>query len=462
MRSLSEGEGPTTSIMLEKIIIPEIQKLLQEKNYSALKELIPPLAEDIAYIISEIENPSYQLLLFRMIPSDTASEVFASLNPEEQENIIKSLTGEEIKDIVNNMSTDDRTALFEEMPAELVKKLISLLSWEDRRIAVEILNYPENSVGRLLTPDFVEVYEESTVQEALANIIKVGLEKETVYYSYVVDNLHKLKGIVSLKTLVLSQRHKKLQEIMFDDVIKVNPTTDKEQAAALIKKYSFMALPVVDNCERIIGIVTFDDLVEVIEEAATEDFEKMAGVIPVDKPYFEAKFLDVAGKRIFWLIVLVFAESLSSNVLQHYSDVIQKVVSLTFFIPLLIGTAGNAGTQSSAMIIRGLATGDVTTQDFWKVIFRESLMGVAMGAALSVFGFIRALMQQHDWQISVAVGIAMAGTIVLATISASALPLFFKRIRLDPALMSSPLITTVVDVIGIYIYFEIAQFILGI
>lgn len=447
--------------MLEKIIIPEIQKLLQEKNYAGLKELIPTLTEDLAYVISEIENPSYQLLLFRMIPTETAIEVFASLNPDEQENIIKSLTSDEIKNIVNNMSTDDRTALFEEMPAELVKKLMGLLSWEERRIAVEILNYPENSVGRLLTPDFVELSEDITVQEALAHIISVGLEKETVYYSYIVDKFHKLKGIVSLKTLVLSHREKRLKDIMFADVIKVTPTTDKEHAASLVKKYSFMALPVVDNCERIIGIVTFDDLVEVIEEAATEDFEKMAGVIPVDKPYFEAKFLDVAGKRIFWLIVLVFAESLSSNVLQHYSDLIQRMVSITFFIPLLIGTAGNAGTQSSAMIIRGLATGDVTVKDFLKVITRESLMGIIMGATLSIFGFIRALLQQQGWQISVAVGGAMACTIVLATTTAAGLPLFFKRLKLDPALMSSPLITTVVDVIGIFIYFEITKFILG-
>jgi len=443
-------------------LIKKIKELLKERGFSSIKELLPSYPEDVASIISSLEKSYHKLLIFRMIPPQKAIEVFEYLPSEDEEELLKSLTSQEAQVLLNEMSPDDRTELFEEMPAELVKKFINFLSPEERKIALEILNYPPDSVGRLITPDYVQLYEDMTQKEALEHIRKVGVKKETIYHCYVLDREKKLKGVVSLKNLVLASPDTKISQIMNKDVIKVNVYTDKEEAANIFKKYDLIVLPVVDNQNKLLGIVTFDDLVDVLEDEATEDFERIAAVLPVEKPYLEAKFFDIAWKRSFWLIILVLLESLSSLILQKYGGAIQRWVALSFFLPILIDTGGNAGTQSATLIIRSLAIGEITLKDFFKVIFRESLIGIFIGTILALVGIIRVFFQQNNWFLSISVGISLGITITLAAIIGASLPLLFRRLKLDPALMSGPLITTIVDVAGIFIYFEIAQLILGI
>ncbi|MCF7907529.1 MAG: magnesium transporter [Candidatus Omnitrophica bacterium] len=449
--------------MLRRGLVKKIERLIEEKKYSGIKSLLPRHPEDIAELISQFSIPAHKLFVFRLVPYSKAVDVFEYLSTEEEEDMLKTLSSQEIRDILNEMSPDDRTELFEEVPAELAKRFINLLSPEERKVAVEFLNYPSESVGRLVTPDFVQLYESMTVAEALSHIREVGIEKETVYHCYVLDNQKRLIGIVSLKKLVLSNPETRISEIMFNkDVIKVTASTDKEVAANIFKRYDLLVLPVVDHNDKLLGIVTFDDLVDVLEEEATEDFERIAAVVPVEKPYLEANFFELLWKRSFWLIVLVVLESTSSLVMKNYGGVIQRWIALSFFLPVLIATGGNAGMQSAMMIIRGLTIGDIKVKDFFRVVFRESLLGLSIGLILALVGLARVFIQEGgDWLLSISVGVAMGITVMFAAVIGASLPIIFRKLKLDPALMSGPLITTIVDVVGVFIYFEIARLILG-
>ena len=448
--------------MIKKDLVKRIETLIQEKKYPDIKKILPIHPKDIAELIDKLATLAHKLFVFRLVPYSKAVDVFESLPTEEEEAMLKSLTSQEIREILNEMSPDDRTGLFEEMPAEPVRKFINLLSPEEREIAVQLLNYPPDCVGRLLTPDFVQLYEGMSVVEALAHIKNVGINKETVYHSYVLDKETKLIGIVSLKKLVLSDSATKVSEIMYKNVIKASALTDQEEAANIFKHYDLLVLPVVDNNDKLLGIVTFDDLVDVLEEEVTEDFERIAAVVPVEKPYMEASFFDLIWKRSFWLILLVILESASSLVMKRYEYIIQRWVVLTFFLPILIATGGNAGTQSAMIVIRSLTIGDIKVKDFFRVVFRESLLGLSIGIILAVVGLLRVLIQEGgEWLLSVSVGIAMGLTVMLAAIIGAALPIIFRKFKWDPALMSGPLIATIVDVVGIFIYFQIAFFLLG-
>lgn len=445
----------------KKVTVEQIEELITQRKYADIKKIFPPHPEDIARLINQLDSSSYKVLAFRLVPYDKAVDVFEYLPREDEEEMLTSFSSQEIQEILNEMSPDDRTALFDEMPAEIVQKLIEMLSPEERAIAVELLNYPPDSVGRLITPDYVRLYTNMTVAQALEHIRKVGLERETVYSCYVIDNDKRLIGIVSLKKLVIAQPEIEISQIMFKDVIKVNANKDKEEAVNIFKRYDLISLPVVSNNNKILGIVTFDDLVDVLEEEATEDFERIAAVLPVDKPYMEAGFFSLVWKRSFWLILLTILESASSVVMQHYQGEIHKWVPLTFFLPILIATGGNAGMQSAMMVVRGLALGEIKVTDFSKIVLRESLLGLCIGIILTVVGLIRVVCQQSNWLFSVSVGTAMGITIMISAIIGATLPLVFRKLRLDPALMSGPLITTIVDVVGVFIYFEIAKRMLG-
>jgi len=448
--------------MIEKIATPEVEKLIDAKRWNEIKEALSHLyPEDISAIISELGSASSKWLVFRLTPADKNIAVFENLSAEEQKKIIKSLSDDNLRRLLNEMAPDERTELFEDMPSEIVKKMIQYLNPEERKIAIALLGYPEDSVGRLVTPDFVQLYENMSVKEALEHIRKVGIDKETIYYCYVLDSQKRLIGIVPLKSIVLSSPQKRIGEIMNTDVIKVNAYTDREEAAKIFKRYDLLALPVVDKEDILLGIVTFDDFVDVLEEEATEDFEKIAAVVPVEKSYIEANFFEVIWKRSFWLVILLAAESLSGFVLQNYESAIQKLVALTFFLPILVDTGGNAGTQSATIIIRSLATGELRFKDFFRVVFREAAVGIFIGLILAIFGLIRAFLQKGNWLLSLSVGISIGLTVFLATTIGAVLPLIFKRLKLDPAFMSGPLITTIIDVIGIAVYFEIAQFFLN-
>ncbi|MDD4295320.1 MAG: magnesium transporter [Candidatus Omnitrophica bacterium] len=439
----------------------EIQQLINEKKYAKIKELLPSHSRDIANLIRHLPKPSYKLFLFRLVPYDKAVDIFESLSIEDEEQILNSLTSSEIKDILNEMSPDDRTELFEEMPGDLVNRFIVMLSPQEREIAVKLLNYPEDSVGRLITPDFVQLYEDMTVSQALAHIRKVGAGKETIYYCYVLAKGKELIGLVSLKRIVLADLEAKVSEIMFSNIVSVNAYSDKEAAAKIFKEYDILALPVVDNNKRLVGIVTFDDFVDVLEEEATEDIERMAGVLPVEKPYTKASLLSIVWKRSFWLFVLIVFETITAFIMKQHNTSIQQFVSLTFFVPVLIAMGGNTGTQSAAIMIRSIALGLVRFRDFFKIILREAVIGLFLGIALGFAGSIIVSLMQNDIRLSLVVSISMGITIFIAATVGASLPLIFSKLKLDPALMSGPMIATLVDVVGILIYFEIGKFMLG-
>ncbi|MCF7873422.1 MAG: magnesium transporter [Candidatus Omnitrophica bacterium] len=441
----------------------EVSQLIDRRNYGKIKKILPFHPEDIAHLISELNFSSHKLFVFRLVPYDKAVDVFEHLPVEEEEQILTGLNSNEITDILNEMSPDDRTELFDELPAELAKKFINFLSAQKRQVAIELLNYPHDSVGRLITPDFVQLFEGMSVEDALTHIRNVGLRKETVYHCYVLDNSKKLIGIVSLKKIVLAKPNTKISQILSKDVISVSAFTDKEEAADVFKRYDLIVLPVLDNNNKLLGIVTFDDLVDVLEEETTEDFEKAAAVLPVDKPYMDANFFELLWKRSFWLIVLVVFESTSSLVIKSYGPLIQKWIALTFFLPILIATGGNAGIQSAMMIIRGLTIKNISVKDFFKVIFRESLLGLSIGFILALVGIARVLLQEgNQWALSVSVGVSMGVTVLFSAMIGAALPMIFRKLKLDPAFMSGPMITTIVDICGVFIYFQIAALILGI
>ncbi|MFY9402903.1 MAG: magnesium transporter [Candidatus Omnitrophota bacterium] len=442
---------------MDKKFIKEIEELIVQRKFSNLKEIIPQHPEDIAFLISGISNPSWKMIVFRMIPPEIAAEVFMDFPVEKQEEMLKDLTSLEIKAILNEMSVDDRTELFEEMPAELVKKFMSYLYYEEREITRQILNYPENSVGRLITPDFVQLYEDMTVEEALEHIKQIGLKKETIYHAYVLTSAKKLIGVVSLKNIVLAKRGTLIKEIMFKDVKKINVYQDQEEAISVFKKYDLLALPVIDNNDKLLGIITFDDLIDIIDEEATEDFQRIAAVVPIEKPYLRDDLLNILWKRSFWLVLLVVLGSASGFILQRFQFAIQRCIALSFFLPMLVDTGGNAGTQSSTIVIRSLAVGEIRVGDFFRVVLRESMLGIFLGAILALASILRVFFQEYNWSLSFSVGISMGLTVTISAIIGASLPILLKRIKLDPALMSGPLLTTIIDILGIIIYFWIAN-----
>ena len=444
--------------MVEKVIIPDVINLIDQRRFDELKTGLSDLfPQDIAELIEDVEN-GQKGILFRLLPKDLAIEVFENLPHPEQEDLLSSFSNTRIKEILEEMSPDDRTDLLEEVPAKVVKKWIALLSHEDRAIVNRLLNYPDDSVGRLLTPDFVDLRMWMTAQQAIERIRRIGLDKETVFYLYVIDEKRKLVGVISLKNLVLAEPDMLVKDLMYDDVVAVHARDDQEEAANLVQKYDLLALPVLDNENLLVGIVTIDDLMDVLEEEVTEDFHKMAAMTPAaEEEYLNTGVLRLMSRRVIWLILLLFTGGISSSILKMYSHTIEMVVSLSFFIPMLLGTCGNSGTQSATLVIRGIATGEIESEDLVKVVKREIAVGMLLGVVLGFFGFIRVYLSQQDLWLSVSTGMTFLCALVAATFVGSLLPLIFERFKLDPAVLAGPSITTIMDVLGLIIYFEMAK-----
>ena len=443
--------------MIGNILLPDVVRLIENKKFDDLKvalgELFP---QDIAELIGDLEDDQ-KGIVFRLLPKALATDVFENLTRTEQENLLFSFSNTRIKEILEDMSPDDRTELLEELPANVVKKWIALLSPEDRAVSNKLLNYPEESVGRLLTPDFVDLRMDMTAKKAIKRIRRIGLDKETVFYLYVIDEKRTLVGIVSLKELVLADPETLVKDIMFEDVVAVHAREDQEEAANLAQKYDLIAIPVLDSEDRLVGIVTIDDLIDVIEEEVTEDFHKMAAITPAEEEYFETSVLRLMSRRVIWLILLLFTGGISGSIMKAYAGTIEAVVSLTFFIPMLLGTFGNSGTQSSTLVIRGIATGEIEAEDLFRVIRREVIVGLLLGVVLGFFGFLRVYVSQQDFWLSLSTGLTFLCALVAATFAGSSLPLIFKKLKLDPAVLAGPSITTIMDVMGLLIYFEMAK-----
>lgn len=449
--------------MLGKLLLPTIQEAIEKKEYRTLKEAMSEIpAVELADLVQDLEETE-RSLIFRLLPTERATEVFEFLTVPDQRILLSSLSTDTCRQLLEGMSPDDRTQLLEELPAEVTHQLLSLLSPQERKLATTLLGYPEESVGRLMTTDFIELRVTMTASEALDHIRQVGLRKETVYYSYVIDKNRKLLGIVSLKDLVLTDPATPIEDLMFKTVISVRTTMDQEEAAHLLKKYDLLALPVVDREDKLVGIITVDDLMDVVEVEATEDIQMMAAVVPTERAYLEVNWRSMVQRRLPWLMALLFIELLSAAVLKHYSLEVQAVVPLLFFLPALIATGGNTGTQSSTMVIRALATGDIRLGDILRVVRREILVGLSLSVILSGIIFVVARVLVPSWggvpaiSIALTVGLGLGVVVTVSNLAGTMLPFVLKMMGLDPALMSGPFISTTVDVAGLIIYFEIAR-----
>ncbi len=440
------------------VLLPAIREALAAKDFRTLKEsleeILPP---DVAEILRQLRTDE-QVLLFRLLHKDQAAEVFANLEVEEQKALFEVFTDQGIKAIIEEMNPDDRTELLDELPAGLVRKLLQLLDPNERALAHQLLGYPESSAGRLMTPEFVDLSPEMSVEAALQHIRRTGPDKETIYYAYVIDQGRKLIGFASLKDLLLADPEKQVGDLMKEEVIAVHTLDDQEAVAEIIKKYNLLAVPVVDSEERLVGIVTVDDVVDVMEKEATEDIQKMGAIAAAEEGYFQSGFFSLARRRIFWLAALLLTATVSGTIMEQYAYAIQAVVVLAFFIPMLMNTGGCTGTQSATLIIRGLATGEISLRQITRIVLRESAMGILLGTAMGALGFLRAVfVPGSDPTVWVTVGLTLIATVTAANLVGALLPLVAKALRLDPAVMAGPLITTIMDAMTLVLYFEIAR-----
>ncbi len=438
-----------------------LQELLQEKKYVTLKNELEELNPvDIAELLGYLDVYT-RLLIFRMLAKDLAVEVFAHFTPEEQRDIIGLVTDKELKLIVEELFFDDMVDLIEEMPANIVKKILRHANKEERDLINQFLKYPPDSAGSIMTIEYVDLKKESTVRDALNHIKRAGLDKETVYTCYVTDNNRKLEGIVSLRKLVISDEDETIEDIMDEDVIYVHTHDDQETVAAIFKRYGFLALPVVDKENRLTGIITVDDIMDVIDQEATEDFQKMAAMAPSEEKYLDTSIFDLAKHRVGWLLILMISATFTGNIIRKFEDVLSSVVILTSFIPMLMDTGGNSGNQSSTLVIRGLALGEIELKDVLKVMWKEFRISVMVGLSLSVINFFRIyLLDKVGWAVALTVSSTLFITVMIAKVLGATLPMIAKKLKIDPAIMAGPLITTIVDAISLMVYFSIASWII--
>ncbi len=434
-----------------------LRKLIENKQYTSLRqELVEWNNADIAAILEELDHEDL-IKIFRILPKSKAADVFAYLSIETEQSIITSLTDREAANIINNLMADDATDLMEEMPAGVVKKLLANATSETRRDINHLLRYPEDSAGSIMTVEFVDLKVDLTVEKAIERIRKTGIDKETINNCYVLDNERHLIGTVSLRHLLLRNDSDVVGDFMNDNIISVNTLTDQEEVANLFFKYDFTTMPVVDNENRLVGIITIDDVVDIMQEETTEDIEKMAAILPTDKPYMRTGVFETYKKRIPWLLLLMISATVTGKIITHYEEALGTYIVLTSFIPMLMDTGGNAGGQASVTIIRGLSLNDILFKDMFKVIWKEIRVAIFCGITLSAANFVKVLLIDH---VTVSVAIVVCLTLLLAVIFAKlvgcTLPMFAQKLGFDPAVMASPFITTIVDALSLAIYFNIA------
>lgn len=440
-----------------------LRELFAKGSLRALRAQLTETNEvDIALFMEEYPSEK-AMVIFRMLPKETASDVFANLEADTQQFIIESITDQELTLILNDLMMDDAVDMLEEMPANVVKRVLKTARPEDRVLLNQFLKYPENSTGSIMTAEFIELSAEMTVGEAISKIRKVGEEKETIYTCYVIDKTRILQGVVSVKSLLLSNDDQKLSELMETEIIYAATADDREVTVKQLAKYDLLAMPVVDGENRLVGIVTVDDAVDVMEEEATEDFEKMAAMSPSDKPYLKTGVFSLAKKRIMWLMLLMVSGMLTGGILSHYEAAFATIPLLVTFIPMLTDTGGNAGSQSSTLIIRGMAVGEISLRDLFRVFWKELRVSLIVGVALATVNFARmVIFYPHGAMMALTVSLAMIATVVAAKTVGGILPIFAKLCHADPAIMAAPLITTIVDAFSLIIYFSIAKALLPI
>lgn len=436
----------------------EILKLMDENRYKDIREIISEMnIVDIAELLMELDKAKL-LILFRILPKEIAADVFSYVSIELQQYIIESITDKEIANIVNDLFLDDAVDFLEEMPSNVVKKVLKNADEETRKLINQFFIYPEYSAGSVMTIEFVDLKKQMTVKEALDHIRATGMDKETINTCYVIDSTRKLEGVISIRKLILADENTIVGDIMNEDVICANTLDDQETVADLFKKYDLTVLPVVDNEHRLVGIVTIDDIVDIIEQENTEDLHKMAAMQPLEEEYLKTSPIVLAKHRIVWLLVLMISATFAGNIIKKYNELLQSVVVLTAFIPMIMDTGGNAGSQASTLIIRGMALGEIKTSDALKVFIKEIQVGLIAGFILALVNFARLVFLEHiDITIAAMVCISLLLTVIIAKMIGSTLPIAAKKMRLDPAIMAGPLITTIVDALALSVYFMIAS-----
>lgn len=439
-----------------------IMKLIDEKKYSKIKELLVNMNEfDIAEILDDLP-PKQIVKIFRLLPKDIGADVFSYLESDTAALIISSLSDSEAVDIINDMYADDAADLFEEMPANVVKKLLNKVDSETRRNINQLLKYPENSAGSVMTVEYLDFKEYITIKDAIKKIKREYDEAETINTCYVTDKKKKLIGEVKLKDLVIHDEDTPVNEIMSEDFMFVNTLTDQEEVAKMFQDYDLTSVPVVDSENKLVGIITIDDVIDIIEEETTEDIERMAGITPTEKSYLKLSIFDLFKSRIPWLFVLMISATLTGKIIERYEAALSSYIILTAFIPMLMNTGGNAGGQSSATIIRALSLGDIEYRDTLKVVFKEFRTAILAGLALAIVNFGKLmLIDKVGFDIAMVISLSLFVTVCAAKSIGSLLPIVAKKLGFDPTVMAGPFITTLVDAISLFVYFSIATNMLG-
>lgn len=437
--------------------IQALLELLERRDLHALRAaLLEENEVDIAEFLEELPQDKI-VVVFRALPKEMAAEVFSNLEPDTQQVIIQSATDQEVSAIVEELYVDDAVDMLEELPANVVKRVLKAARPDTRKLINQFLNYPDNSVGSIMTAEFTDLKQSMTVAQAIAHIRRTGENSESVYTCYVTDAGRRLEGVLTIKELLLAQDEQLIADLMETDVITAETTEDQEEAVARMMKYDFISLPVVDKEGRLVGIVTVDDVMDVMEEEATEDFEKMAAMAPSEKPYLKTSVLSLAKHRILWLLVLMISGMITGGILGRYEAAFSVMPLLVTFIPMLTDTGGNAGSQSSTLVIRGMAVGEIQLKDFAKVFWKELRVSMLVGVVLSAVNFVRLIITYPGNQmVALTVALALFVTVLLAKTVGGVLPMVAKLCHADPAIMAAPLITTIVDAISLVVYFRIA------
>lgn len=446
-------------IMMEE----ELKELIETKQYTRLRQELAEMNDaDIAFFMESLEEEQL-LKIFRILPKSMAADVFSYLEIENQQSIITRLSDKEAANIIDNLMSDDAADLLEEMPANIVKKLLANASPETRRDINHLLRYPEDSAGSVMTVEYVDLKENITVQQAIERIKKIGIDSETINICYVLDNQRMLKGTVALRYLLLSEPDEIIGDIMHENVVSIHTLMDQEEVARQFQKYDFTSMPVVDNEDRLVGIITVDDVVDIMQEEATEDIEKMAAIVPSDKAYMRTGVFEIWKKRMPWLLLLMISATFTGSIIAGFEDALSSCAILVAYIPMLMDTGGNAGGQSSVTIIRGLSLNEIEFRDVFRVLWKEMRVAFLCGISLAAANFLKLLFLDR---VTLAVALTVCMTLFLAVLIAKlvgcSLPMLAKKIGFDPAVMASPFITTIVDALSLMIYFQIATRVLGI
>ena len=445
-----------------EIEIEEIKELVENKKFNELKSKLTEMnSADISEILDELEDKESVIIVFRLLTKEKAGETFSHMESDIREKLINDLTDKELKNVLDELFMDDTVDLIEEMPSNVVPKILRAISKEDRKTVNELLKYPDDSAGSIMTTEFIDLKENMTVEEALKRIRKIGLDSETIYTCYVLNTERILKGIINIKEILLSKKETLISTLMETNIISVHTLEDQEDVAKKFDKYDYFALPVVDYENRLVGIITIDDAINVLQDEASEDFEKMAAITPNEDGYFQTSVFKHAKNRIVWLLVLMLSAAFTGTIIAEYEEAFAAVPLLVSFIPMIMGTGGNCGSQSSTLIIRGLATDEIKLKDIFRVLWKEIRVSIIVGIALSIVNGIRIIIQYQNMQFAIVLGLTLIVTVIVSKMLGCLLPLLAKRLKLDPAIMAAPLITTLVDVCSILVYFMIATNIMG-